>query len=320
MEDKRQQEVTYGKEQQVLSDMKRFREIIQDNIAPSTSDLWINKGKLKYFDGGWKDLGGNEQVSWNDIQGKPELSAVATSGSYNDLKDTPSIPPAYTLPIATANTLGGVKSSTTGTTPGRDYNVEINANGTMKVNVPWVNLNTTYAKATDTALGLVMIGYTENDRNYPVELDENGKMFVNVPWTNTTHSVATQSANGLMSSSDKAKLDDLIEVPTGGTTGQVLKKTADGVAWQNDNNTTYSVASGTTSGLMSSTDKSKLDNIAENANNYTLPNASASTRGGVLMGAAVADTDATETATAQSVATTLNALLASLRASGAIQS
>lgn len=38
------------------------------------------------------------------------------------------------------------------------------------------------------------------------------------------------------------------------------------------------------------------------------------------IGKAVADTDATETATAQSVATTLNALLASLRASGAIQS
>lgn len=38
------------------------------------------------------------------------------------------------------------------------------------------------------------------------------------------------------------------------------------------------------------------------------------------VGKAVADTDATEAATAQSVATTLNALLASLRASGAIQS
>lgn len=193
--------------------MKRFREIIQDNTAPSTSDLWINKGKLKYFDGGWKDLGGNEQVSWDDIQGKPELSAVATSGSYNDLSDKPKIPPAYTLPIATANTLGGVKSSTTGTTAGRDYNVEINTDGTMKVNVPWVDLNTTYAKATDSTLGLVMIGYTENAKNYPVELDENGKMFVNVPWTdtNTTYDVATQSANGLMSSSDKAKLDNIAE-------------------------------------------------------------------------------------------------------------
>ena len=56
-----------------------------------------------------------------------------------------------------------------------------------------------------------MIGYTENAKNYPVELDENGKMFVNVPWTdtNTTYNVATQSANGLMSSADKTKLDGI---------------------------------------------------------------------------------------------------------------
>lgn len=52
-----------------------------------------------------------------------DLSTVATSGSYNDLKDTPNlfdgdynkltnkptIPDAYTLPVASTNTLGGVK-------------------------------------------------------------------------------------------------------------------------------------------------------------------------------------------------------------------
>lgn len=300
--------------------MKRFREIIQDNTAPSTSDLWITGGKLKYFNGGWKDLGGREQILWDDIQGKPEFATVATSGSYNDLSDKPAIPSAYTLPVATASVLGGVKSATTGTTPERDYSVEINADGTMKVNVPWVDLNTTYTKATDTTLGLVMIGYTENDKNYPVELDENGKMFVNVPWvdTNTTYNVATQSANGLMSSTDKQKLDTLILIPTGGTTGQVLKKTSGGVAWQNDDNTTYSVASDSSDGLMSSTDKSKLDNIAENANNYTLPNASASVRGGVLMAGAVADTTVDGTETATTVATTLNSLLAALRAAGVL--
>lgn len=245
--------------------MKRFREIIQDNTAPSTSDLWITNGKMKYFDGGWKDLG-REQVSWNDIQEKPEFAAVATTGSYNDLSDKPTIPSAYTLPVATASVLGGVKSATTGTTPERDYSVEINADGTMKVNVPWVDLNTTYTKATDTTLGLVMIGYTENDKNYPVELDENGKMFVNVPWIDT--------------------------------------------------NTTYSVASNSSDGLMSSTDKSKLDNIAENANNYTLPDATSLLRGGVLMGAAVPNITIDGTETASTVATTVNALLASLRAAG----
>lgn len=257
--------------------MRRFREIIEDIVAPSTSDLWITDGTIKYFgEKGWTNLG-NSGVSWSDIIDKPEFAEVATSGSYNDLSDKPKIPSAYTLPIATSSTLGGVKSSTTGTTAERDYNVEINADGTMKVNVPWTDVNTTY-------------------------------------------NVATQSANGLMSSSDKTKLDNLIEVPTGGTTGQVLKKTADGVAWQNDNNTTYSAATTTANGLMSSTDKSKLDNIAENANNYTLPNATTSARGGVLMGAAVADTTADGTENASTVAATLNSLLASLRAAGVINS
>lgn len=38
-----------------------------------------------------------------------DLSAVATSGSYNDLSNKPTIPTAYTLPNATSSTLGGVK-------------------------------------------------------------------------------------------------------------------------------------------------------------------------------------------------------------------
>ncbi len=38
-----------------------------------------------------------------------DLSAVAKSGSYNDLSNKPTIPAAYTLPNATSSTLGGVK-------------------------------------------------------------------------------------------------------------------------------------------------------------------------------------------------------------------
>ena len=48
----------------------------------------------------------------------------------------------YTLPTATASALGGVKSSTTGTTVNRDYKVQVNSDGTMKVNVPWTDTNT----------------------------------------------------------------------------------------------------------------------------------------------------------------------------------
>lgn len=37
--------------------MKRFRDIIQDIKAPSTSDLWINNGELKYYtSNGWKAI------------------------------------------------------------------------------------------------------------------------------------------------------------------------------------------------------------------------------------------------------------------------
>lgn len=40
--------------------MKRFREIVQDIKAPSTNDLWINNGELKYYTGnGWKAITDN---------------------------------------------------------------------------------------------------------------------------------------------------------------------------------------------------------------------------------------------------------------------
>lgn len=137
-------------------------------------------------------------------------SGVAVS-SASISGDTLTLNKNYTLPTANAATIGGVKSSTTGTTADRDYLVEVNADGTMKVNVPWVDLNTTYTKATDSTLGLVKIGYTENDKNYPVELDGDDKMFVNVPWTdtNTTYTEATSSTSGLMSATDKVKLDGI---------------------------------------------------------------------------------------------------------------
>lgn len=148
--------------------MRRFRDIIESPFPVPTNALWLKGSDLKGFiNGKWVTIGNDKgKISWNDILDKPEFATVATSGSYNDLSDKPNIPQAYTLPIASATVLGGVKSSTTGTTSGRDYNVEINADGTMKVNVPW---------------------------------------------TNTTYEVASDSANGLMSSTDKSKLDSIAE-------------------------------------------------------------------------------------------------------------
>lgn len=70
---------------------------------------------------------------------------------------------------------------------------------------------TSIPQASSSALGGIKIGYSDNGRNYAVELDSSGRAYVNVPWadTNTTYNVATASANGLMSSSDKSKLNGI---------------------------------------------------------------------------------------------------------------
>lgn len=70
---------------------------------------------------------------------------------------------------------------------------------------------TSIPQASSSALGGIKIGYSNNGRNYAVGLDSSGKAYVNVPWTdtNTIYNVATTSANGLMSSSDKSKLNGI---------------------------------------------------------------------------------------------------------------
>lgn len=101
---------------------------------------------------------------------------------------------ALYVPIATSSALGVVKSSTTGTTSNRDYKVQINTDGTMKVNVPWNNTNTTYTFAATTG------------------------GFIATPSSGTAQTVtipeATEEAHGLMSIEDKTNLNTLVRLLT----------------------------------------------------------------------------------------------------------
>lgn len=62
----------------------------------------------------------------------------------------------YKLPLASANTLGGIKSGYAQN--GKNYPVQINAQEQAYVSVPWTDNNTTYAAATTSVLGLVKKG------------------------------------------------------------------------------------------------------------------------------------------------------------------
>lgn len=94
--------------------MKTIRTLKISPNAPDINSVWLYKGTMKYFNNGeWETInGGATSVDWDDITNKPDFATVATSGSYNDLSDKPTIPPAYTLPAATISTIGGVKKAT----------------------------------------------------------------------------------------------------------------------------------------------------------------------------------------------------------------
>lgn len=92
--------------------------------------------------------------------------------------------------------------------------------------------NTTYAKASTSTLGLVMIGYTENGKNYPVELDGSGKMFVNVPWTDTNTTYGVVGANG---TTGLVKNGSTVTSASGYTACSIVS----GVPYYKDTNTTY---------------------------------------------------------------------------------
>ena len=138
-------------------------------------------------------------VTWSTITGKPSFATVATSGNYNDLSNKPTIPTksptpnvltftgavtgtwdgsaaktvnipsgsSYTLPLASNNTRGGIKlsSSTQGGTPngitttsGRTYAVQVNSNEQAVVNVPWTDTKYSLPTASATTLGGVKVG------------------------------------------------------------------------------------------------------------------------------------------------------------------
>lgn len=159
---------------------------------------------------------GGTAVAANKLATPRTINGVSFDGTENinitaPASDVSAWAKASTKPTYTASEVGALPSGGTAVSANKTTGT-LTINGTAfngSSNVSITTPNTTYSQATSSVLGLVKIGYPKSGKNYPVELNSSGQMFVNVPWLNTTYGVATTSSNGLMSSSDKSKLDGI---------------------------------------------------------------------------------------------------------------
>lgn len=223
-------------------------------------------------------------VTWSTITGKPSFATVATSGSYNDLNNKPTIPTS--LPTPNSLTFTGATTGTWNGSAAKTVNIptysnastssaglmsasdksklngiaggaEVNQNAFSNVVVGSTTIaadsktdtltltagsnitltpnatndsitisasSSSYSlplAANNTRGGIKLSSSTQggtpngitttSGRTYAVQVNSNEQAVVNVPWTdtNTTYSEATTSTSGLMSSSDKTKLNNL---------------------------------------------------------------------------------------------------------------
>ena len=167
----------------------------------------------------------------------------------------------YSLPTASAGTLGGVKVGTT------------LAISSGVLNLPTTGVTAgTYKRVTVDAYGRV----TSGDNT---DIDTN-------TWRNIYVDGTSEVGTGIDTKAINFKAGSNVAISyVAAGTGSGKSGNAnyfDIVISATD--TTYSVATQSVAGLMSATDKTKLDGIATGANNYSLPLATSGTRGGVKIG------------------------------------
>ena len=236
-------------------------------------------------------------VTWNTLSGKPTLATVATSGSYNDLTDKPTIPSQYVLPTASSSTKGGIFIGYAET--GQNYPVELDNNSKAYVNVPWVN--TTYNNASSNAAGLMSsadktkldgiqagadtVSFTRNLSSgtkigtiningtstdiYAPTPEGGGSTVTYTPTVTSGVQLGTIVIDGvskvIYAPEDAGSDVTWSATQTSGTKIGTLNVDGTDYVLYAPTPTTYSNATTTQSGLMSSTDKSKLDGIRAGA-------------------------------------------------------
>lgn len=159
----------------------------------------------------------------------------------------------YTLPVASTETLGGVKID--GTTITADENGVISASGGGSSEY-------TLPVASQTQLGGVKTGSNITNSSGTISLTKanvTSALGYTPPTTNTTYRAATTSVLGLVKSGGNITVSSTGAVTVNSVNGKTVGVSVPADAKFTD--TTYSNATASTAGLMSAADKSKLDGI-----------------------------------------------------------
>lgn len=219
----------------------------------------------KYLDGDgliyvWSKIKTLLNTKVDKVTGKGLSTNDYTTTEKNKLSGIEAQANKYVLPKATTSALGGVIVGD---------NLTVDSSGKISA----IQGSYTLPTASSTTLGGVKVGTN-------LSIDSNGILSA----TDTTYSVATTTANGLMSSSDKSKLDGVeaqankyVHPTHTSKANGLYKVTVDGLGHISSatavaksditalgipaQDTTYTNATSSKAGLMSASDKAKLDGI-----------------------------------------------------------
>lgn len=215
-------------------------------------------------------------VTWSTITGKPSFATVATSGSYTDLTNKPTIPTS--LPTPNSLTFTG---ATTGTW---------NGSAAKTVNIP------TYSNASTSSAGLMSTSDKSKLNGIASGAEVNQNAFSNVVVGSTTIAADSKTDTLTLTAGSNITLtpnatNDSITISASGSSYSpplASNNTRGGIklssSTQGGTPNGITTTSGRTYAVQVNSSEQAVVNVPWTDTTYTLPTASASTLGGVKVG------------------------------------
>lgn len=224
--------------------------------------------------------GSAASVAWSAITGKPSFATVATSGSYNDLSNKPTIPTS--LPTPNSLTFTG---ATTGTW---------NGSAAKTVNIP------TYSNASTSSAGLMSTSDKSKLNGIASGAEVNQNAFSNVVVGSTTIAADSKTDTLTLTAGSNITLtpnatNDSITISASGSSYSLplaSNSTRGGIklssSTQGGTPNGITTTSGRTYAVQVNSSEQAVVNVPWTDTTYSLPTASATTLGGVKVGSGLA--------------------------------